>query len=181
MSFGNQTSESTIKVEFDPRLEMSAEAITEIYNTSKDLEKDQQLMADIVKQLVESKQTATAFKKDLSKKDKKKYKDQITLSKEIITKIDDLIAVFIGKIDKRQGITRNPEVTINRRYFSARRYVGSRFGDLTSTEERLISQFKKAFKDAIEKTNSFFETDWKTYKTTLETIRISPFKEVKKF
>ena len=67
-------SEQNIKVEFDPRLEMSSEAITEIYNTSKDLEKDQQLMADIVKQLVESKQTATKFKKDLTKEDKKKYK-----------------------------------------------------------------------------------------------------------
>ena len=181
MTFGDQTSESSIKVEYDPRLEMSTEAIAEIYNVSKDLEKDQQLMADIVKQLVESKQTASAFKKDLDKEDKKKYKDQIKLSKEIIAKIDDLIAVFIGKIDKRQGITRNPEVTVNRRYFSARRYVGSRFGDLTSTEDRLISQFKKAFKDAVIKTNSFFDTDWKTYKTTLETIHISPFREVKKF
>jgi len=181
MHFGDQTSESTIKVEFDPRLEMSSEAITEIYNTSKDLEKDQQLMADIVKQLVESKQTATKFKKDLTKEDKKKYKDQIKLSKEIITKIDKHIAVFLGKIDKRQGITRNPEVTVNRRYFSARRYVGSRFGHLTPTEERLISQFKKVFNDAVKKTNSFFETDWKTYKTTLETIRISPFKEIQKF
>jgi hypothetical protein len=181
MHFGDQTSESKIKVEFDPRLEMSSEAITEIYNTSKDLEKDQQLMADIVKQLVESKQTATKFKKDLTKEDKKKYKDQIKLSKEIITKIDKHIAAFLGKIDKRQGITRNPEVTVNRRYFSARRYVGSRFGHLTSTEERLISQFKKVFNDAVKKTNSFFETDWKTYKTTLETIRISPFKEIQKF
>ena len=181
MTFGDQTSESSIKVEYDPRLEMSTEAIAEIYNVSKDLEKDQQLMADIVKQLAESKQTATGFKKDLGKEDKKKYKDQIKLSKDIINKIDDLIAVFIGKIDKRQGITRNPEVTVNRRYFSARRYVGSRFGNLTSTEERLISQFKKAFKDAVKKTNSFFDTDWKTYKTTLETIRISPFKEIQKF
>ena len=95
MHFGDQTSKSTIKVEFDPRLEMSSKAITEIYNTSKDLEKDQQLMADIVKQLVESKQTATTFKKDLTKEDKKKYKDQIKLSKDIITKIDKLIAVYI--------------------------------------------------------------------------------------
>ena len=181
MTFGDQTSESSIKVEFDPRLEMSTEAIAEIYNVSKDLEKDQQLMADIVKQLVESKLTATGFKKDLGKEDEKKYKDQIKLSKEIINKIDELIAVFIGKIDKRQGITRNPEVTINRRYFSARRYVGSRFGPLTSTEERLISQFKKALKDAVEKTNDFFDTDWLTYKKSLETVRISPFKEIQKF
>ena len=181
MSFGGQTSESSIKVEFDPRLEMSTEAITEIYNASKDMEKDQQLMADVVKQLVESKNTATAFKKDLTKEDKKNYKDQIKASKDIITKIDKLIAVYIGSVDKRQGITRNPEVTVSRRYSTARRYVGSRFGDLTTTEKQLISQYKKALETAISQTNAFFETDWKAYKTTLETIRISPFKEVQKF
>ena len=181
MSFGDQTSESTIKVKFDPRLEMSTEAITEIYNASKDMEKDQQLMADVVKQLVESKNTATAFKKDLAKEDKKNYKDQIKASKDIITKIDKLIAVYIGSVDKRQGITRNPEVTVSRRYSSARRYVGSRFGHLTTTEKQLISQYKKALETAINKTNAFFETDWKKYKTTLETIRISPFKEIQKF
>jgi hypothetical protein len=145
------------------------------------MEKDQQLMADVVKQLVESKNTATAFKKDLTKEDKKNYKDQIKASKDIITKIDKLIAVYIGSVDKRQGITRNPEVTVSRRYSSARRYVGSRFGHLTTTEKQLISQYKKALETAISQTNAFFETDWKTYKTTLETIRISPFKEVQKF
>ena len=181
MSFGDQTSESSIKVEFDPRLEMSKEAITEIYNTSKEMEKDQQLMADVVKQLVESKNTASTFKKNLTKEDKKSYKDQIKASKDIITKIDKLIAVYIGSVDKRQGITRNPEATVSRRYSSARRYVGSRFGHLTTTEKQLISQYKKALEKAISQTNAFFETDWKTYKTTLETIHISPFKEVQKF
>ena len=181
MSFGNQISESSIKVEFDPRLEMSTDAMTEIYNTSKEMEKDQQLMADAVKQLVESKNTATAFKKDLTKEDKKKYKNQINASKDIIKKIEKLIAVYIGSIDKRQGITRNPEVTVSRRYSSARRYVGSRFGHLTTTEKQLISQYKKALETAISQTNAFFETDWKAYKTTVETIRISPFKEVQKF
>ena len=181
MSFGDQISESSIKVEFDPRLEMSTDAMTEIYNASKDMEKDQQLMADAVKQLVESKNTATAFKKDLTKEDKKKYKNQIKASKDIIIKIEKLIAVYIGSVDKRQGITRNPEVTVSRRYSSARRYVGSRFGHLTTTEKQLISQYKKALETAISQTNAFFETDWKAYKTTVETIRISPFKEVQKF
>ena len=65
-------------------------------------------MADIVKQLVESKQTATAFKKDLAKEDKKKYKDQIKLSKDIINKIDDLIAVFIWKNRQTPGYHKKP-------------------------------------------------------------------------
>tara|TARA_R110000787_G_scaffold55942_1_gene128801 strand:+ start:2621 stop:5833 length:3213 start_codon:yes stop_codon:yes gene_type:complete len=181
MSFGDQTSESTIKVEFDPRLKMSTSAITEIYNASKDMEKDQQLMADIVKQLVESKNTANQFKSDLSKEDKKKYKDQIKASSDVVKEIDKIIAVFLGKVDKRQGITRNPEVTVNQRYFSARRYVGSRFGNITSTERQLIKQYKDALSAAVKQSNDFFDTKWTAYKSEVETITISPFKEIKKY
>ncbi len=181
MSFGNQTSESSITVAYDPRLEMSEDAINEIYNASKELEKDQQLMADIVKQLVESKNIAKKFKKDLSKEDKKKYKKQIKISSNIIKEINEIIAVFIGKEDKRQGITRNPEVSVNNRLYTAKGYVASRFGHLTATERQLIKQFKNALETAVKKSNDFFETKWVNYKTKLEVITISPFKEIKKF
>ena len=181
MSFGDQTSESTIKVEYDPRLKMSTSAITEIYNASKDMEKDQQLMADIVKQLVESKNTANQFKSDLSKEDKKKYKDQIKASSDVVKEIDKIIAVFLGKVDKRQGITRNPEVTVSQRFSSARYYVGTRFGNLTSTERQLIKQYKDALSAAVKQSNDFFDTKWTAYKSKVDTITISPFKEIKKY
>ncbi|MBL4605395.1 MAG: hypothetical protein JKY02_06995 [Flavobacteriaceae bacterium] len=180
MSFGDQTSESTITVEFDPRLKMSTAAINEIYNASKEMEKDQKLMADVVKQLVESKNIASGFKSKLSKEDKKKYKDQIKASSKIVKSIDSIIAVFLGKVDKRQGITRNPEVTVTQRFGSARRYVGSRFGTLTNTERQLIKQYKDAMNAAIKKSNDFFDKDWKDYKAKVENISISPFKEIKK-
>ncbi len=181
MSFGDQTSESTINVEFDPRLKMSTADIDEIYSASKDMEKDQKLMADVVKQLVESKNIANGFKSKLSKEDKKKYKDQIKASKEVVKKIDSIIAIFLGKVDKRQGITRNPEITVNQRFFTARRYVGSRFGNLTATERQLIKQYKDALNDAVKQSNDFFDKDWKDYKAKVENISISPFKEIKKY
>ena len=181
MYFGDQVSESTIKVEFDPRLEMSMNAINEIYNTAKQIEKDQQLMTDVLKQLVESKNIANKFKSDLSKEDKKKYKDHIKVSKDIVKEIDKLVAVFLGSIDRRQGITRNPEVTVSQRFYQAKRYVGSRFGNLTSTERQLIKQYKDAMNEAIKNVNSFFTKDWSAYKSRVENINISPFKETKTF
>lgn len=181
MYFGDQVAENKIKVEFDPRLSMSKAAINEIYKTSKDLEKDQQLMADILKQLVESKNTATAMKSKLSKKDKEKYKDHIKNSKDIVKEIDKLIALFLGKVDKRQGITRNPEVTVSQRFYGARRYVSSRYGNITVTERQLIKQYKDAMNDAIKQVNEFFSTDWKDYRAKVENINISPFKDTKNF
>ena len=138
-------------------------------------------MADVVKQLVESKNTANQFKSDLSKEDKKKYKDQIKASTEVVKEIDEIIAIFLGKVDRRQGITRNPEVTVSQRFSSASRYVRSRFGNLTSTETQLIKQYKDALNAAVKKSNDFFENQWTAYKSKVETISISPFKEIKKY
>jgi photosystem II stability/assembly factor-like uncharacterized protein len=181
MTFGDAISEQEIKVEFDPRLQISEDAINQKYNARKELERYQEKIANIVKQLVESKNTATSIKSQLSKDDKKKYKDEIKLSSEIIKKIDTLIAVYLGTVDKRQGITRNPEVTVNNRFGTASWYVSSRFGYQTKTEVQLVNQFKNAFKSAVSDTNLFFNKEWLTYKSLTEKIKISPFKKINQF
>ena len=179
MTFGNEVSEQDIKVEFDPRLQISQAAINQKYAASKELEKYQEKIAAAVKQLVQSKNTATSIKSDLSKEDKKKYKSEIKNSSEIIKKIDDLIAKYLGSIDKRQGITRNPEITVNQRFGQASRYIRSRFGEQTATETMLMNQFKNEFTKVISETNTFFNNDWVTYKASVENIKISPFKKTK--
>lgn len=179
MTFGNVTSTQNIKIEFDPRLQISDEAINQKYNASKELESYQEKVAGIVKQLVESKNAVTSIKAKLSKEDKKKYKSEIKASTKIGKKIDSLTALYLGTIDKRQGITRNPEVTVNQRFGQASYYVRSRFGEQTSTEKVLMNQFVAEFKKAVAKTNTFFNTDWVAYKKSVENINISPFKEIK--
>ncbi|MGK0447976.1 MAG: hypothetical protein ACJA2M_001756, partial [Polaribacter sp.] len=181
MTFGDAVSEQNIKVEFDPRLQISKEAINQKYMASKELEGYQEKITGIVKQLVESKNAAASIKDQLSKEDKKKYKTEIKASTEIIKKIDTLIALYLGKVDKRQGITRNPEVTVNNRFGTASYYVRSRFGEQTATETVLMNQFKETFKQAVSETNLFFEKNWLTYKSSTEKIKISPFKKINQF
>ena len=181
MTFGNEVSEQDIKVEFDPRLQISQTAINQKYAASKELEKYQEKIGAAVKQLVQSKNTATSIKNDLSKENKKKYKSEIKNSSEIIKKIDDLIAKYLGSIDKRQGITRNPEITVNQRFGQASRYIRSRFGEQTATETMLMNQFKNEFTKVISETNTFFNNDWVNYKASVENIKISPFKKTKIF
>ena len=179
MTFRDAVSEQDIKVEFDPRLQLSEEAINQKYNASKELETYQEKITAIVKQLVESKNTAETIKSQLTKEDAKKFETEIKSSTEIIKIIDDLIALYLGKVDKRQGITRNPEVTVTQRYGLASYYVSSRFGEQTTTETQLINQFKETYTKAVSETNTFFNTDWLTYKTATEKIEISKFKETK--
>ena len=181
MEYGDQKSETNITVKSDPRLQVSQKNINEIYAASKELESMQKTAADAVKQLVESKEIATKYQKELKKLDKEKFKDQIKSSKEITKKIDSVIAIYLGKEDKRQGITRNPEVTVMQRMGTAGWYTGSRQNGLTTTEKTLMKHAKDALNDAINKTNTFFKDEWLPYQQAIEKLDTSPFKEIKTF
>ena len=181
MSFGDQTSEEMITVKSDPRLDVSSDNINQVYAASKELEKMQQTAADAVKQLAESKSTAEKFQKELKEIDKEKFKSEIQTSTEIVKKIDELIAIYLGKEDNRQGITRNPEVTVMQRLGTANGYVQSRQNGITSTEETLMKHAKDDLQSALEKTNAFFNDDWSIYQKTMENLQTSPFKSIKTF
>ncbi|OEK07571.1 hypothetical protein A8C32_17390 [Flavivirga aquatica] len=181
MSFGDQTSEEMITVKSDPRLNKSTKSLTEVYNRSKDIENMTQVMADAVKQLIESKKTAKKYLSNLKELDKEKYKNQIKESKEIIKKTESIIDLYLGKKDKRQGLTRNLKPNINQRINLAKNYAKSRQKGLTSTENALLIHAKKALEDGLNKTNIFFEKTWNAYKTSMEKIELSPFKKIKTF
>jgi hypothetical protein len=181
MTFGDQTSEEMIAVKTDPRLDVSVSNINEVYSASKNLETLQKTMDDAVKQLVESKLIAEGFQTDLKKLDKDKFKEEIKSSKDIAKQIDEIIDIYLGKEDKRQGITRNPEVTVSQRLNLAGFYVGSRQNGLTSTETTLIKNAKEALNEALGKTNTFFNDSWKPYQEKMELLKVNPFKEVKSF
>ncbi|MET7027852.1 WD40/YVTN/BNR-like repeat-containing protein [Sediminicola luteus] len=181
ISYGEATDETMIEVKSDPRLTVSTASINEVYETAKKLEDYAQTAADAVKQLVESKAVAEQTQKDLKELDKEKYKDQIKASVDIVKEIDTVLALYLGKDDKRQGITRNPEITVMQRIGAASGYVESRQTGVTATEIQLVKYAEEELAKALEATNTFFDDKWKNYKVSIEQLDNSPFKETKKF
>jgi len=181
LHFGNLTSETQITVKDDPRIKVSNTNTNEVYSALKNIEKLRKTMAEATKQLAESKQIAEKYKKDLNLLDKEKYKINIKASTEIIEKIDSLFAVYFGKVDKRQGITRSNLPTVNSRINKARNYVSSRKNGITNTETILVSQAEIALKNILKLTNMFFTNDWIAYREQIERLSISEFKETKAF
>lgn len=181
LNYLENSSSAAIKVENDPRLKVSQKTINERYTAGKVLESMIQTAADAVKQLVESKNTASEFKKKMKKEDDEKFKTEIKETDAIVKKIDSIIAMYIGKEDKRQGITRNPETNVMQRMWTARGYVSSRPDGMTQTENTLLQQAENALKDAIQATNTFFNSDWTTYRTTIEKVELSDFKKTRVF
>ncbi|EDM44665.1 hypothetical protein SCB49_13875 [unidentified eubacterium SCB49] len=181
MEHNGTASATSITVESDPRLNISQKAIDDRYNASKQIEQMTQTAADAVQQLVESKMASENFSKNLKKENKEKYKEELKASKDINKKIDTLIALYIGTVDKRQGITRNPEITVLNRIRSASRYSGSRPDGLTQTEHTLLQHAQTELNQALTKTNAFFSTDWKVFTDRMNAITIPTFKETKTF
>ncbi|TDS15440.1 sortilin (neurotensin receptor 3) [Maribacter caenipelagi] len=181
MLYGDLEEETKITVKSDPRLEVSQIAINEAYANGKVLESYMQTAADAVQQLAKSKETAEKFQKDLKKEDDKKYKEQIKASKDIIKQIDSLTAIYLGKVDKRQGITRSKEMTVMQRIQVARRYVGSRKTGMTATEKQLMQFAKDDLEAALQKTNAFFAKEWVDYQNNMKSLDLSPFKETEVF
>ncbi|WP_435622780.1 VPS10 domain-containing protein [Flagellimonas sp.] len=179
--FGEAVDSTMVTVKSDPRLNVSSTSLSEVYNTGKKLDGFMQISADAVKQLVQSKDLAKKFAKDLKEMDKTKHQEQIKASNDIVKQIDSVIALFIGKEDKRQGITRNPEITVMQRIGTAFRYVSSRKTGITSTEKQLVNYAENELKSALTKTNTFFEEKWNPYRQSIEALDLSPFKKTETF
>jgi hypothetical protein len=121
------------------------------------------------------------MQKTLKDKNKDGFKDEQQASKEIVKQIDSLMALYIGKEDKRQGITRNPEMNVVERLQDAYGYAASRPNGLTDTERRLMEFAKADLDKALEATNAFFGEAWKAYRTQMEGLALSPFKDTVTF
>ena len=183
LHFGDQTSEEMIEVKSDPRLVVSKKDIEDIYTSLKALEKMEQTTAEAVEQLVESKNIAENFQADLKKQPEgeKKFDNEIKESKEIVKKIEELIALFIGEENKKQGIVRSREKTVETRINTAVSYVSSRQSGLTSTEETLIEHARNELQSALKTTNDFFKNEWSQYRSKMENLELPVFKETKTF
>lgn len=181
VQYADWVDSTSITVKSDPRFAANTASINEVYATGKQLEGHIQTASDAVKQLVESKNLATKYQKEMKELDKEKFKEQIKASKDIVKAIDSVTAIFIGKEDKRQGIVRNPEVTVMQRLNNARFYSATRKAGITQTERDLITYAENDLKAALQKTNVFFANRWKTYRESIETLELSPFKETQTF
>ena len=95
--------------------------------------------------------------------------------------ITQLVDLFLGKEDKRQGIVRNPEQTVMTRISTARRYVYSRPEGITGTEEVLLRHASNATNNAVKQVNDFYKNNWEDLQQEIESIELSAFKPVEYF
>ena len=178
LSYKDEKSEENINVESDPRLLVDIDNLKSVYNESKILEIYMSKAYDAVKQLIESKKVLNEYLKLFKNNKSEDIKSLNKDIKEDIKNIDTIVALFLGKEDKRQGIVRNPESTVMTRLRTAAAYVGSRKSGMTSTEKKLVEHAKNELKEALIKTNNYFSNDWSSIKEKISSKNVSQFKEI---
>ena len=177
VTYGDQADSTMIEVINDPRFDVPASGHQQKRDALKKIEGMISRAEKAVTQLRESKEIADAYAKDLKKADKEKYKDQIEKSKAVSDTISNLMNEFLGKQDKRQGITLDYKVYIMQRIRGAQFYTGNQMGAPTRTERELMEQAENAINEHMKAVKAFFENDWKTYRTEMEPVTVSPFKD----
>ena len=86
---------------------------------------------------------------------------------------------MIGKEDKRQGITRNPDPTPMLLVLTARRYIGSLLQEPGKTEHQLMKTANEKLDVEMTKINAFYKKNWPVYRKQIEVLNLSLFKDFK--
>ncbi|PPK93946.1 photosystem II stability/assembly factor-like uncharacterized protein [Nonlabens xylanidelens] len=178
LHYGDLTSETMIEVKEDPRIDEFTLANRKEMRAAQD--QLQTLMSDIevvTSQLAKNKKTADSFKKLLKSQDKKAFKEQIKTTDSIVKQIEKLQNKYFGTPDKRQGITRNPEVTVLNRVRSASGYIRSRQGVQTATEKQLYQQAETLAKEVNIEAQNFLNTEWKAFVAEMKLVTVNMFEE----
>jgi photosystem II stability/assembly factor-like uncharacterized protein len=176
--FGDYKDSTTINVIEDPRLnytvaerQAKADAINDLnksiekaekaYNRLKDAEKTMKLIDDQFVNVPDS--------------TKKVVTD---LAKPIRDSIANLKSLFFSQKEIK-GIQRNPDF-LNSRFWKARGYISEGRAEPNATAKIAVNEVNEELNRTVEKINTLFDNPWTEYKTAVEGVKYSLFKEFKK-
>ncbi|MDP2089708.1 MAG: hypothetical protein Q8J84_09945 [Flavobacteriaceae bacterium] len=181
LSFGKEKDSTVISVKYDPRIDMTTEALEAKYQLLKDAENTMEQMANISQQLNESKEIVKQYKKQIGDLKDNKHADLLKKHDSITKQLDSFIDELLGKEDKRQGITRSPDPTIVSNLATAFSYINDLMQLPGATENQLLENAVKVFDAYKIKVNTFYKNDWVDFKNQVEKLNLSLFKESKTF
>ncbi len=178
VAYGDQRDSVKMEVKMDPRVKVGREILVAQQDFQKRLESYNAMAYEASKRILESKKIADEYIKKMGAKDKKAYEEQIKEAKAIKDSLNALLVPLIGEDNsKKQGIIRSPNPTVSSRIGNASYYVGSSLDAPGPTAQRLEKQAKQAVEAAIDKVNTFYNSQWKTFRSNMEKVEISPFKD----
>ena len=183
ISFNEQKDSTTVKVIYDPRIDMEDRILKSKYDAFKEIEARTAVASDAMKELRGSKNIVDELIKQLKNKKGEDYDSLMASSKAVNDSIKVLMDELVGpERDKdKQGIIRSPDPTIMSYFRQAQMYLGSSLSTPATTERQLMDNATAKLTPWVGKVNEFYTITWNTYKEHVNTVDLSPFKETPSF
>lgn len=177
ITFGNQNDSTTVNVKADPRMNASQEVMTQRYAMLKDLQKLTNAATKAADRLRESLEIADEYEKKIKDTKRTDLKEAADKTKVMKDSINALFDFMLGKVDKRQGIVRSPDPTPVSYIQTARGYIGRSMDPISETDRRVYQQAEAKMNDVVKRVNTFYTSAWPEYRSMMEKINLSPFKD----
>jgi photosystem II stability/assembly factor-like uncharacterized protein len=177
ITFGAEKDSAMINVNYDPRYTLQAGVLESRYKMTKDLDKLTALAEQAGSQLRESRDIADELEKKMKDSKQDQYKDALEKTKVIKDSINALFDYILGKEDKRQGIIRQRDPTPVSYIGNARFYINSSLEPVSATDQRVFKFAEDKITELVNKVNAFYAKQWPEYRTMMEKVVISPFKD----
>jgi photosystem II stability/assembly factor-like uncharacterized protein len=177
LTYGNSKDSVNINVKSDPRLNVPSAVIEQRYAMLKDLQKLTAAATQATDRLRESLDIVEEYEKkikDTKRTDLKEASDKTKAMKDSLNAVFDFI---LGKVDKRQGIVRSPDPTPVSYIQTARGYIARSNDPISETDRRVYKQAEDKINDMVKRVNVFYSTSWPAYRSVMEKINLSPFKD----
>jgi photosystem II stability/assembly factor-like uncharacterized protein len=174
--FGDYKDSTTLNVIEDPRLnytiaDREAKALA-VRNLNKSIEKAEKAY----NRLKDAEKTMKLIDEQLQNVPDSTKKQVVDLAKPIRDSITNLKALFFSQKEIK-GIQRDPDY-LNARFWKARGYI-TEGGRAAPNAAALIAieEVNKESSKIIERINTLFDKPWKDYKTAVESVKYSLFKD----
>lgn len=167
-----------VRVIDDPRLQITASERTARNAATRDLYKTVERVTKAYERLKEAEKTIGLVESQWANVPDSTKKETLKLGSALKDSISVLKEKFLQHKEVK-GIQRNPE-TMNAKFFTALEYVGGNIGAPNTVAQTAISTAKKQAEELIGKVNALFDTQWKDYRTKVEAVKYSLFKDFEK-
>jgi photosystem II stability/assembly factor-like uncharacterized protein len=176
ITFGNQKDSTLLTVKGDPRMNVPITVAEQRYALLKDLNKLTAQATKATDRLRESLELLDEFEKKIKEAKRTDLKEAGEKTKAMKDSVNALFDAILGKVDRRQGIVRSPTPTPVSYIQTARGYIARSTDPVSDTDRRVFKHAEDKINEVIAKVNKFYSSTWTEYRTMMEKVNLSPFK-----
>ena len=172
VTYNGQSEESKVRVYMDPRVEVDEANLRERHALYSTWQNQAEVMSEAVARIrdaFKTLDTVGGLLEDLDEDTATSLKDSIKENRDRLTELGEH---FAGK--QVQGIRRDP-TTVTSKMFTASGYIFSGMDAPDPSVHIAMEQARERLATALEEVNTFFSTDWTSFKNAVQEAEVSLF------